>query len=524
MQDHIRIFDTTLRDGEQSPGCSMNRAEKLRRARQLEHLRVDVIEAGFPIASRGDFEAVRDIAGAIRNCTVAALARAVKSDIDCAYEAIREAGKPRIHTFIATSDIHLAHKLHKTREQVLQDTVEAVRYARSLCEDVEFSCEDASRSDITFICRIVEAAIEAGATVVNLPDTVGYAIPSEYAAMFRSVRREVQNIGRAVLSTHCHNDLGLAVANSLAAVEAGARQVECTVNGIGERAGNAALEEVVMAIATRREQFGVETGIQSEEIFRSSHLLSSLTGMLVQRNKAIVGANAFAHEAGIHQDGVLKSAITYEIMTPQSVGIRQNTLVLGKHSGRHAIKQRFRELGFDLEPDEVERAYREFCALADQKKEVYDEELIALLDGSVNHVDEYYHLDGLHVSTGTAVKPTATVELRRGENRYVDSAIGDGPVDAAYRAIERITGVIGKLTEYSLKSVSLGHDTIGEAFVRVDFDGTLFNGRAASTDIVTGSVLAYLGALNRAMAARRSRSGDPATPITLAKSASVVGA
>jgi 2-isopropylmalate synthase len=509
---NVQIFDTTLRDGEQSPGCSMNREEKVRMALQLERLRVDVIEAGFPIASVGDFEGVQAIAHAVRGCTVAGLARAVRADIDRAWEALKGAARPRIHTFIATSDIHMTHKLHKSRPQVLADAVEAVRYAKSLCPDVEFSCEDASRSDITFLCEIVEAAIDAGATVINLPDTVGYALPAEYGAMFAAVRAQARNADRAVLSAHCHNDLGLAVANSIAAVEAGARQVECTVNGIGERAGNAALEEVVMAIATRAECLRVTTRVQTEEIFRSSKLLSSLTGMLVQRNKAIVGANAFAHEAGIHQDGVLKSAITYEIMTPQSVGIRHSTLVLGKHSGRHALKARFAELGYDLSQAELDRAYRAFCALADQKKEVYDEELIAILDDDTP-AGEVYHLEGLHVSTGTSVRPTATVELRRGEQRFVDSATGDGPVDAAYRAIERITGARGNLTEYSLKSVSLGHDTVGEAFIRVEIDGVLYNGRAASTDIVAGSVLAYLGALNRALASQQSRSRrrQPAT-------------
>ena len=505
MGQIVQIFDTTLRDGEQSPGCSMNREEKVRMAQQLERLRVDVIEAGFPIASVGDFEGVQAIARTVRGCAVAGLARAVKTDIDRAWQALQGAARPRIHTFIATSDIHMTHKLHKSRDQVLADAVEAVRYARSLCQEVEFSCEDASRSDNAFLCEIVEAAIEAGATVINLPDTVGYALPAEYGEMFAGIRKRVRNIDRAVLSAHCHNDLGLAVANSIAAIEAGARQIECTVNGIGERAGNAALEEIVMAIATRTEHLHVSTQVHTQEIFRSSKLLSSLTGMLVQRNKAVVGANAFAHEAGIHQDGVLKSAITYEIMTPQSVGIRHSTLVLGKHSGRHALKARFAELGYDLTQEEIEHAYKAFCALADQKKEVYDEELIAILEDHDALAGEAYHLEAFHVSTGTAIRPTATIELRQGDQRFVDSATGDGPVDAAYRAIERITGTLGKLTEYSLKSVSLGHDTVGEAFIRVEIDGVLYNGRAASTDIVTGSVMAYLGALNRALASQQSR-------------------
>jgi len=505
MDSRIQVFDTTLRDGEQSPGCSMNVDEKVRMARQLERLQVDVIEAGFPIASSGDFESVRRIAGSVEQCAVAGLCRAVPGDIDRAWEAIGQAKRPRIHTFIATSDIHLFHKLKKTREQVLKDAVLAVTYAKGLCQDVEFSCEDASRSDVMFLCEILEAVIEAGATVVNLPDTVGYAVPAEYGALFKTVRERVPNIARAVLSAHCHNDLGLAVANTLAAIENGARQVECTVNGIGERAGNAALEEIVLAIRTRKERLGVTTNVKAEEIFRSSKLLTSLTGMMVQRNKAIVGANAFAHEAGIHQDGMLKSAITYEILTPQSVGIKHSMLVLGKHSGRHALKKRYAELGFQLSPEELERAYAEFCTVADQKKEVFDEELVAILDQGISATDQGYQLVGLHVSTGTTVRPTATVELKLGEERFVDSATGDGPVDAAYRAFERITGLVGKLVEYSVKSVSLGHDAIGEASVRVEFDGIQFHGRAVSTDVILGSARAYLEAMNRALNSRKRK-------------------
>ena len=511
MNDRISIFDTTLRDGEQAPGCSMNADEKVTMARQLERLGVDVIEAGFPMASAGDFDAVSRIAESVERPSVACLCRAVPGDIDRGWNAIRRAQKPRIHTFIATSDIHLRHKLNKSRDEALRDAVLAVRHAASVCPDVEFSCEDASRTDLGFLCEIVEAAVEAGATVINLPDTVGYAIPGEYGAMFETVRRRVSSIARVVLSAHCHNDLGLAVANSLAAIEHGARQVECTVNGIGERAGNAALEELVAAIKTRSERLGVRTGVATEEVYRSSRLLSGLTGMMVQRNKAIVGANAFAHEAGIHQDGMLKSAITYEIMTPQSFGIRHSTLVLGKHSGRHGLKQRYAELGFELSPEELDRAYRDFCALADQKKEVFDQELIALLGGESAAADAY-HLAGLHVSTGTAVRPTATVELQRGTERFTDSATGDGPVDAACKAIERITGVAVTLTEYSLTSVGLGHDTVGEVFVRVSCDGVQFNGRAVSTDVIAGSVRAYLEALNRALASRRRKAGKKKEP------------
>ena len=501
----IAIFDTTLRDGEQSPGCSMNVDEKLRMARQLELLHVDVIEAGFPIASQGDFEAVQQVAESSGAATIAALCRAMIGDIDRAWEAISRAKHPRIHTFIATSAIHMKHKLNKTPEQVLSDAVQSVRYARTLCPDVEFSCEDASRSDLGFLCEIVAAAIEAGATVINLPDTVGYALPAEYGAMFRTIRTRVPAVSKIILSAHCHNDLGLAVANSLAAVENGVRQIECTVNGIGERAGNAALEEFVVAVRTRRDVLKLDTNVDLEEIYRSSKLLTSLTGMKVQRNKAIVGANAFAHEAGIHQDGMLKSAMTYEIITPQSVGLKQNTLVLGKHSGRHALKQRYAELGYSLTGDELERTYREFCAIADKKKEVFDEELIAILEDELRDTENDYHMTSIHVSSGTAIRPTATVELKRGEATFVDSATGDGPVDAAYKAIERITGWVGTLTEYSVNSVSVGHDAVGEAFVRVEFDGVQFNGHAASTDVITSSVKAYIEALNRAAAANKRK-------------------
>ena len=505
MNNSIQIFDTTLRDGEQSPGCSMNLEEKIRMARQLEHLRVDVIEAGFPIASAGDFEAVRLIARTVERSTIAALCRAVKPDIDRAWEAIQYARKPRLHTFIATSDIHLAHKLKKTRQQVLADAVWAVGYAKSLCVDVEFSCEDASRSDIEFLCEIVEAAIEAGALTINLPDTVGYSVPDEYGALFKTMRERVRNIDTVTLSAHCHNDLGLAVANSLAAIHNGARQIECTINGIGERAGNAALEEIVMALITRKETLGVSTNVNPEEIYKTSRLLSSLTGMQVQRNKAIVGANAFAHEAGIHQDGMLKSSITYEIMTPQSVGIKHSTLVLGKHSGRHALQQRYKELGYELANGNLDRAYKTFCNIADQKKEIFDEDLIAILDEHAESTEDAYSLENLQVSSGTNLRPTATLELRQGEQQFVDSATGDGPVDAVYKAMERITGIVGKLTEYSIKSVGFGRDAIGEVFVRVDFDGVLFNGRAVSTDVIAGSAKAYLEALNRAVAAKRRK-------------------
>jgi 2-isopropylmalate synthase len=502
MDNRIHIFDTTLRDGEQSPGCSMNFDEKIRMARQLEHLQVDVIEAGFPIASEGDFESVKEIAKQIRNCTIAALSRATLEDINRAWQALQYAAKPRIHTFIATSDIHLKYKLKKTREQVLDDAVKAVRHAKSFCDDVEFSCEDASRSDINYLCQVLEAVIAEGATVVNIPDTVGYAVPDEYGTIIQTLSSRVPNISKVVVSVHCHNDLGLAAANSLAGIANGARQVECTINGIGERAGNASLEEIAMTIRTRQEKLGVTTNINTEEIYKSSRLLSTLTGMHVQRNKAIVGENAFAHEAGIHQDGVLKNTLTYEIMTPQSVGIKHSTLVLGKHSGRHALKQRYEELGYNLTQQELDNVYRLFTKIADEKKQVFDDDLIAILQDEISSIESTYGLENLQVTSGLTAVPTAAVSLRRGSEVLQDSATGDGPVDAAYRAIERITGISGQLLDYSIKSVAWGHDAIGEVFVKIAIDGYVFNGRSASTDVITGSVKAYLNAINHAIGAR----------------------
>ena len=502
MNNRVYIFDTTLRDGEQSPGCSMNFDEKIRMARQLERLQVDVIEAGFPIASEGDFESVKEIAKQVRTCTIAALSRATIADIDKAWEAVQYAAKPRIHTFIATSDIHLKYKLRRTREQILDDAIKAVRYAKSYCEDVEFSCEDASRSDIDYLCQILEAVIAEGATVVNIPDTVGYAIPEEYGTIIHTLCERVPSIDKVIVSVHCHNDLGLAVANSLAGVAGGARQIECTINGIGERAGNASLEEIAMTIRTRQEKLGVVSNINSEEIYKSSRLLSTLTGMHVQRNKAIVGENAFAHEAGIHQDGMLKNTLTYEIMTPQSVGIKHSTLVLGKHSGRHALKQRYEELGYNLTQQELENVYRLFTKIADEKKQIFDDDLIAILQDEISSLESTYKLENLQVTSGLNVVPTATIALRRGNDILQDSATGDGPVDAAYRAIERITGISGQLLDYSIKSVAWGHDAIGEVFVKITIDGYVFNGRSASTDVITGSVKAYLNAINHAASAR----------------------
>lgn len=484
----------------------MNTKEKLKMARQLESLNVDVIEAGFPIASEGDFEAVKEISKAITGPRIAALARATPLDIDRAFEAIQYSPKPRIHTFIATSDIHLKHKLKKTREEVLEQSVKAVAYAKKLTDDVEFSCEDASRSDIEYLCKVIEAVIEAGAVTINLPDTVGYSIPSEYGNLIRAVRERVKNIEEAVLSVHCHNDLGLAVSNSIAAIMNGARQVECTVNGIGERAGNASLEEFVMALKTRQEILPYRCDVRAEEIYKSSRLLSTLTGMMVQRNKAIVGANAFSHEAGIHQDGIIKSRMTYEIMTPESVGIKHSTLVLGKHSGRHALKKRFEELGYSLSPEEIEIVYKEFTRLADKKKEILDEDLVAILNNNEPIGDEFsYSLSSLQVMTGTGVKSTAVMELTNGKETWCDSATGDGPVDAAFNAIERITKMKGQLVDYTINSVTWGGDAVGEVFVKVIFDNVVFTGHAASTDIVTGSVEAYLQAANRAISAKKKK-------------------
>jgi 2-isopropylmalate synthase len=508
MSDRIFIFDTTLRDGEQSPGCSMNFTEKIRMARQLERLQVDVIEAGFPIASEGDFESVKEIAKQIRSCTIAGLSRANKGDIDRAWEALKHAAKPRIHTFIATSDIHLKFKLKKSREEVLDSAIAAVRLAKSYCDDVEFSCEDASRSDVDYLCQIVEAAIAEGATVVNIPDTVGYAIPDDYGRIIRSLIERVPNINKAIISAHCHNDLGMAVANSLAAVMNGARQIECTVNGVGERAGNASLEEIAMAIRTRNEALKVHTNINTEEIYKSSKMLVSLTGMHIQRNKAIVGENAFAHEAGIHQDGMLKNSITYEIMTPQSVGIKHSTLVLGKHSGRHALKQRYSELGYNLSTEELDRAYEVFSKIADEKKQIFDDDLVAILQDEMSSIDETYKLETFQVTSGLNLVPTATVGLKKGNEIFQDSATGDGPVDASYRAIERITGISVELLDYSIKSVAWGRDAIGEVFVKIAIDGNVFNGRSASTDVITGSVKAYLNAINHAVSARYRKEQD----------------
>ena len=497
MDNRVYIFDTTLRDGEQSPGASMNIEEKLLLARQLERLRVDVIEAGFPISSDGDFESVKRIAEEVRTVTIAGLARAGKLDIDRCWEAVQYAAKPRIHTFIATSDIHLKYKLKKTREQVLQDAREAVRYARTLCQDVEFSAEDASRTDLDYLCSVLEAVIDAGARVVNIPDTVGYAVPTEFGERIKYLRARVKNIDRAIMSVHCHNDLGLAVANSLIAIQNGARQVECTINGIGERAGNASLEEIVMALQTRRDFFGLDMEVNTQEIYPASRLLTNLTGLMVQSNKAIVGRNAFAHEAGIHQDGVIKEKSTYEIMRPEAVGIKESKLIMGKHSGRHALKLKYQELGFELGNAELEKAYVLFKKVADKKKEVYDDDLIVIVRDGLRIFPEAYKLKYIQSSGGNQIIATATIVLERDGQTFRDSAIGDGPVDAALKVIDRITGIEGRLMDYNVHSVTRGKDAVGEVFMKVEFGKVSFIGKAASTDVVDASARAYLNAINK---------------------------
>jgi 2-isopropylmalate synthase len=503
MSEKVIIFDTTLRDGEQSPGASMNIEEKMQMARQLARLNVDVIEAGFPIASEGDFLAVKEIAQEIKGPIIAALARTTKQDIDRAWEALKYAERFRIHTFIATSDIHVKYKLRKTREEVLEDAINAVKRARNYTDDVEFSPEDAGRTKLDFLCKVIEEVIKAGATTINIPDTVGYTIPWEFGDLIAQIRNRVPNIDKAVLSVHCHNDLGLAVANSLAAIKNGARQVECTINGIGERAGNASLEEIVMAIKTRKDLFNfVHTDIKTEEIYRTSRLLTQLTGLIVQRNKAIVGENAFAHEAGIHQDGVLKEKLTYEIMTPESIGRPSNELVLGKHSGRHAFRNRLEELGYQLSEEQLNEAFKRFKDLADKKKEIYDEDLQVIAGELSLSMPEAYTLEYLGIIGGTGIVPTATVKIRRGDQVVQQSGCGDGPVEAAYRAIDTITGIPGRLKEYSIRAVTKGKDAIGEALVVVDFDGQLVSGKGSSTDVIEASAKAYLNAVNKVVMKR----------------------
>ena len=497
MTRMIRIFDTTLRDGEQSPGASMNVEEKIMIAKQLARLNVDIIEAGFAYSSPGDFEAVRRIASEVEGPIICSLARARPEDIDRAWEALKGAPKVRIHTFLSTSDIHLKHQFRMTREEALKRAVEMVQRAHGFVEDVEFSPMDASRSDASYLCEVVEAVIEAGACTVNIPDTVGYTTPQEFGRLIRTLRERVHNIDRAVISVHCHNDLGLAVANALAAVAEGAGQVECTINGIGERAGNASLEEVVMGLRTRKDAYGADTAIVTEEISKTSRLVSKITGMVVQPNKAIVGANAFAHTSGIHQDGLLKEKSTYEIMRPESIGLTQSKMVMGKLSGRHAFRQRLEELGYKLSETEINHAFERFKRLADHKKEIYEEDLEVIISEEIAKIDQQFVLTSLLIESGTGKVPTAVVELEIGGRSVKQNGTGDGPVDAVYRTIAAMTQTKSRLLSYSVKAITGGTDAQGEVAVRLEENGKTVTGHGADTDIIVASAQAYLSGLNK---------------------------
>jgi 2-isopropylmalate synthase len=514
MTRMIKIFDTTLRDGEQSPGASMNVEEKVMVAKQLARLGVDVIEAGFAYSSPGDFEAVRRIAQEVEGPTICSLARARPEDIDRAWEALKGAPKVRIHTFLSTSDIHLKHQFRMTREQAKQRAVEMVQRARGYVDDVEFSPMDASRSDPSFLYEVIEAVIAAGAATVNIPDTVGYAVPQEFGALIRGICEKVPNVKAAVISVHCHNDLGVAVANSLAAVVNGAGQVECTINGIGERAGNTSLEEIVMGLRTRRDFYQADTRIRTEEIAKTSRLVSKITGMVVQPNKAIVGANAFAHTSGIHQDGLLKEKTTYEIMRPESIGLVESRMIMGKLSGRHAFRQRLEELGYKLTEEEINHAFERFKRLADQKKEIYEEDLEVIVSEELAKMAERIVLTSFHVESGTDRTPTATVTLEIDGRTVTQSGTGDGPVDAVYRTIAAMTQTKSKLLMFAVNAVTSGTDAQGEVSVRVEEDGRTVSGHGADTDIITAAARAYLNALNR-LAYLASRQMEAAPKVRL---------
>lgn len=505
-KDRIIILDTTLRDGEQAPGCSLNQREKLEIARALAALNVDVIEAGFPIASPDDFEAVHKIAETIKGPVISALARTMEKDIERAGMAIQPAAKRRIHTFSSGSDIHLEKILKMTRAQNIVHSVKAVKFAKTFTDDVEYSAQDTTRADREYLVDLYTAVAEAGATTLNIPDTVGYAIPEEYGKMIAYIGDRVKaRFPNVVISVHCHNDLGMAVANSLAAVRLGARQIECTINGLGERAGNTSLEEVVMAIRTRQDFFNLHTRVETKEIFRVSRMVSRMTGMIVQRNKAIVGANAFAHESGVHQDGVLKERTTYEIMRPEDIGIEGSDLVLGKHSGRHAFRDKLSKMGIKLSPAEIESAYHRFIELADKKKNIYDDDLLAIARDQMDAIENAYVLDYLHVSAGTGTVPTATVRLKHGAEVLQDAGCGDGPVDAALKTIDRITKIKGKLIDFALQAISAGKDAMGEVTLRVAFGDEIVSAKAASTDIVEAGTKAYLTCVNRLISNRELR-------------------
>jgi 2-isopropylmalate synthase len=497
MNSHVKIFDTTLRDGEQSPGASMNLAEKVRIAQQLEKLNIDVIEAGFPISSEGDFKAVKAISEVIKRCEVAALSRANGPDIDRAWDAVKGAKFPCIHTFISTSDIHLRHQLKKSKEEVLKIAAQSVARAKRYTSNIEFSAMDATRSDIDFLCAVIEAAIKAGATTINIPDTVGYAIPSEFVELIQTIRQKVRGVEKVTLSVHCHNDLGLAVANSIAAVQHGVRQIECTVNGIGERAGNASLEEIVMAIRTRKDLFAFNTRINPKEIFATSRLVSKITGMVVQPNKAIVGANAFAHESGIHQDGVLKEKRTYEIMTPESVGIPKSAIILGKLSGRHAFRERLKDLGYRLAEADFELAFNRFKQLADKKRKIYDEDIESIVVEEILRMPKRYKLDYLNVVAGNLTVPTATVKMVVDGKVMQEAGFGDGPVDAVFKTIKKITRTRSKLLQFAINAITSGTEAQGEVTVRLEEKGHTVIGQGVDTDVIVASAKAYINALNK---------------------------
>lgn len=508
--NRVIVFDTTLRDGEQCPGATMNPREKMEIAHQLARLGVDVIEAGFPISSVGDFDSVQAIASEVKGPTICGLARAVEKDIVRAGEALAPADKRRIHVFIATSQIHLEKKLRKSKEDVIKTAVDSIQLARTFTPDVEFSCEDAGRSDRDYLVEIVTAAIGAGATTINLPDTVGYTMPWQFGETIAYVINNVPNAKDAIFSVHCHNDLGLAVANSLAGLRAGARQVECTINGIGERAGNASLEEIVMALTVRGDDLGLTTGINTQEIYRTSKMVSTISGLKVQRNKAIVGANAFAHESGIHQDGMLKARDTYEIMRPEDVGWTGESMVLGKHSGRHAFKTRLAELGYDhLSEDDVNAAFEKFKQLCDKKKEIFDEDLYAIVDEQTDRVkDEAFALSYMGVSTGTGSIPTATVRVNQRGNELVQAGVGEGPLDALFKTIQDASGVSARLKEYSLEAITGGMDALGQVSVTVEIDGDTIKARGASTDVLEASGLAFMNAINKYYARKQANGSE----------------
>ncbi|HVB96180.1 MAG TPA: 2-isopropylmalate synthase [Chloroflexota bacterium] len=502
--DRVIIFDTTLRDGEQSPGATLNVEEKVDIAHQLVRLGVDVIEAGFPIASPGDFEAVQRIAREVHGATICGLARAVPIDVDRAAEALKDADDPRIHVFISSSDIHLAHQIRKNRSEVLEITDAMVRRAKGFVSNVEFSPMDATRSETEYLVEILRVAVAAGATTLNIPDTVGFAVPEEFGDLIVYLRKTVPGADKVVFSTHCHDDLGMAVANSLAGVKGGARQIECTINGIGERAGNCSLEEVVMALRTRKDYYGIDTRIDTTQLYKTSRMVSNYTGIMVQPNKAVVGANAFAHESGIHQDGILKERSTFEIMNPKDVGQSDTLLVLGKHSGRHAFKTRMEDLGYKLSDEDLNRSFARFKELADKKKAVSDQDLAMIVADEIRTPTEIYRLDHVQVSCGDHSIPTATVRLIGPDGTVLcDSATGTGPVDAVYKAVNRLINWENRLIEYSVQSVTAGLDAIGEVTIRIESDGRVFGGRGADTDVIVASTRAYVNALNKLLAAVR---------------------